>query len=343
MIEENALEMVEGVNDLVEVGRLDAVEAVEVGMGIEVGIEVGGSANLGEGCELRGNPDSDDSCELSGSPDLDDSCDIRGNPDLDVSCDIRENPDSDESRDFSEPRSLGEIRELSESPNDDKSRDLSFPESRPTQLDFREQYNLYYARLYSKCFSIVKDRHLAEDLVHDTFIKALKALETGAAIKDERKMGAWLTVIATRVALDYLRSEGRKKGILMEGEFLDSVSVGFQPGTRSNSPGSWAGSRGWGSSPDSTVDVASRIYSSSGVVVRQTALVEKEVEYAWLREEIQSAIGSLKPRYREVMRLKINEDLKESEIAEELHLKPSTVKIRLYRGKQKLKAMLTDL
>lgn len=86
------------------------------------------------------------------------------------------------------------------------------------KIDFSEVYRMYYKRLFHISYSITRDLHLAEDVVQETFIKAMKKVET---IEDATKVGAWLSVIATRTAIDFVRIERKKNAILMEQEMLE--------------------------------------------------------------------------------------------------------------------------
>ncbi|MDM5224774.1 RNA polymerase sigma factor [Cytobacillus sp. NJ13] len=89
-------------------------------------------------------------------------------------------------------------------------------------MDITELYTSHYKRLYHICFSMTRDAYLAEDIVQETFIKAMKKAET---IIDEEKAGAWLSVIARRTALDVIRSERRKAAVPMEQDMLESLGV----------------------------------------------------------------------------------------------------------------------
>ncbi|WP_235846504.1 RNA polymerase sigma factor [Neobacillus drentensis] len=87
-------------------------------------------------------------------------------------------------------------------------------------IDFSEIYSLFYKRLFHIGYSITRDLHLAEDVVQETFIKAMKKIET---IEEDSKVGAWLSVIATRTAIDFVRIERKKKGIPMEQESFECL------------------------------------------------------------------------------------------------------------------------
>ncbi|MCS0671823.1 RNA polymerase sigma factor [Cytobacillus firmus] len=89
-------------------------------------------------------------------------------------------------------------------------------------MDITELYTCHYKRLYHICFSMTRDAYLAEDIVQETFIKAMKKAET---IIDEEKAGAWLSVIARRTALDVIRRERRKAAVPMEQDMLECLGI----------------------------------------------------------------------------------------------------------------------
>jgi RNA polymerase sigma-70 factor (ECF subfamily) len=65
-------------------------------------------------------------------------------------------------------------------------------------------YEQHYQKIYSTVSYMVKDHYLTEDIVQETFIKAIEKLDS---IFDEQKIGAWLKTIAKRTAIDFLRKE----------------------------------------------------------------------------------------------------------------------------------------
>jgi RNA polymerase sigma-70 factor (ECF subfamily) len=71
-------------------------------------------------------------------------------------------------------------------------------------------------------FAIIRDRQLAEDNVQETFIKAYKKLDS---LEEIEKVGAWLCVIATRTAIDFVRRERKNKGCPMELNILDCLGI----------------------------------------------------------------------------------------------------------------------
>jgi RNA polymerase sigma factor (sigma-70 family) len=87
-------------------------------------------------------------------------------------------------------------------------------------LDFDELYRIHGKKLCQIAFSITKDRHLAEDVVQETFIKAYKKADT---IVDTHKIGSWLAAIAARTAIDYLRAEKRRKWLPSDQSIMEQI------------------------------------------------------------------------------------------------------------------------
>lgn len=166
-------------------------------------------------------------------------------------------------------------------------------------INFDEMFTTYSNKLYYLAYSITKDRFLAEDVVQEAFFKAYKKIDS---IVEEEKIGAWLSAITTRTAIDFLRKERRKAGLLVDQSFIDRENI------------------------------------SKGSV----HTVEHEVEYVFLKEDLQNVMEHLSNEQQEVLRLKANYGLKEIEIAQKLQLTPATVKMRLYRARKQLKSMLVE-
>ena len=70
-------------------------------------------------------------------------------------------------------------------------------------------YGLYQKELYLYLYSLCGDGHLAEDLLHETFLKALLALPDG-----HTNMRAWLYMVARN--LFYNQQKKKSREILME-------------------------------------------------------------------------------------------------------------------------------
>ncbi|WP_047983205.1 RNA polymerase sigma factor [Ornithinibacillus californiensis] len=156
-------------------------------------------------------------------------------------------------------------------------------------LEISNLYSTYYKRLLHLSYSITKDRHLAEDVVQETFIKVMNHLDT---VQDVNKLPAWLCVITKRTAIDILRT--KQNDLPMEQDLLmNSVND-----------------------------------------MNQT--VEEIVEFTLFIKEVEEKIRSLNCIYYDVMMLKIQHELREQEIANQLNIKLSSVKTRIHRARKYL-------
>ena len=72
-----------------------------------------------------------------------------------------------------------------------------------------EIYEVYHSRMMGTCMNIVReDKDTASDLVHDAFILAFVSLDK---LRDNERLGEWLTTIVRNVALKYRAQKGRMK------------------------------------------------------------------------------------------------------------------------------------
>jgi RNA polymerase sigma factor (sigma-70 family) len=160
-------------------------------------------------------------------------------------------------------------------------------------------YEMFYDRVYRTAYYITKDPYLAQDVLQETFIKAFRNMND---ITDGAKVGAWLSKIAARTAIDILRKKKRWNGTPTEDVYIEKGLI-------------------------------SQAISNS---------VEKEIEEAWIKENLWRIIDKLPPMYRAVIVLKYIEELKDEEIAQTLDIKVGTIKSRLHRAKHQLKPLLRN-
>jgi RNA polymerase sigma factor (sigma-70 family) len=73
----------------------------------------------------------------------------------------------------------------------------------------------YKSKVYTTIYLIVKDQYVAEDLLQDTFIKAVDMLRKGF-YNEEGKFLPWILRIAHNMAIDYFRRERRYPTIVLE-------------------------------------------------------------------------------------------------------------------------------
>jgi RNA polymerase sigma-70 factor (ECF subfamily) len=71
------------------------------------------------------------------------------------------------------------------------------------------------SRVYTSIYLIVKDRYIAEDLLQETFIKAINTIK-GGRYNEEGKFLPWICRIAHNLAIDHFRKEKRYPEIVLE-------------------------------------------------------------------------------------------------------------------------------
>ncbi|MCU0367240.1 MAG: sigma-70 family RNA polymerase sigma factor [Cyclobacteriaceae bacterium] len=71
------------------------------------------------------------------------------------------------------------------------------------------------SRIYTAIYLIVKDRYEAEDLLQDTFIKAVNTIKSGR-YNEEGKFLPWICRIAHNLAIDRFRKNKRYPEIVLE-------------------------------------------------------------------------------------------------------------------------------
>jgi RNA polymerase sigma factor (sigma-70 family) len=71
------------------------------------------------------------------------------------------------------------------------------------------------SRIYTAIYLIVKDRYVAEDLLQETFIKAVNTIKSGR-YNEEGKFLPWLSRVAHNLAIDHFRRRKRYPEISLE-------------------------------------------------------------------------------------------------------------------------------
>ncbi len=83
----------------------------------------------------------------------------------------------------------------------------------------RELYKKYYKELYLYLYSLCKNRELSEDILQETFLKAILSLKD-----NHTNMRAWLYTVARNLYFNYSKKEKRKN----DDEISDLVSDGTE-------------------------------------------------------------------------------------------------------------------
>lgn len=71
---------------------------------------------------------------------------------------------------------------------------------------FAEIVDLYQHRLFQVCFRMLGNRHEAEDIAQEAFVRAFINIHT---FDQKRKFSTWLYRIATNLCIDRIRKKSR--------------------------------------------------------------------------------------------------------------------------------------
>ncbi len=165
---------------------------------------------------------------------------------------------------------------------------------------FGEIVEIYKNSVYQLCFRMLGNRHEAEDVAQEAFLRAYVNIKT---FNQDLKFSTWLFRIATNLCIDRLR---KKK----PDYYLDAEVAGTEGLT---------------------------MYSQ---IPSDHSLPETELESLELQETVQKEILKLPEKYRSAIVLKYIEDLSLNEISEILNLPLGTVKTRIHRGREALRQQL---
>jgi RNA polymerase sigma-70 factor (ECF subfamily) len=168
------------------------------------------------------------------------------------------------------------------------------------QEAFGEIVDIYKNSVYQLCYRMLGNRHEAEDIAQETFIRAYTNIHT---FNQELKFSTWLFRIATNLCIDRMR---KKK----PDQYLDAEVAGTE---------------------------GLNLYSQ---IPSDTPLPETELESLELQEAVHKEILKLPEKYRSAIILKYIEELSLNEISEILGLPIGTVKTRIHRGREALRQQL---
>jgi len=83
------------------------------------------------------------------------------------------------------------------------------------QEAFEMLLHRHKSRIYTAIYLIVKDRYVAEDLLQETFIKAINTIR-GGKYNEEGKFLPWISRIAHNLAIDNFRKSKRYPEVVLE-------------------------------------------------------------------------------------------------------------------------------
>ena len=158
-------------------------------------------------------------------------------------------------------------------------------------------------QIYRLCFRMLGNAEDAADMTQETFLKAWRNLDR---FQGDAAFSTWLYRLASNCCLDFLRSQKRRPTVSMTTEDDDGE--------------------------EQTIEVAD-----------DSATPEEELLLKEERSEIARAMASLDEEQRQILSLRVVNDLSYTESAEILDIKEGTVKSRLARARENLRKKLLQI
>ncbi|MFC4559611.1 RNA polymerase sigma factor SigW [Virgibacillus kekensis] len=168
------------------------------------------------------------------------------------------------------------------------------------QSAFEDIVEFFQSKIFQHCFRMLGNRHEAEDIAQETFIRAYVNIHT---FDERRKFSTWIYRIATNLTIDRIRK--RKPDYFLDAEIKGTEGL----------------------------DMYSQLASDN-------RLPEEEVEGMELQDYIHREITGLSPKYRSIIVLRYLEEFSLQEISEILDIPLGTVKTRIHRGREALRKKL---
>lgn len=80
-------------------------------------------------------------------------------------------------------------------------------------------YEMFYDRVYRTAYYIVRDVHLAQDVLQESFIKAFRNLHN---LEDGAQLEPWLMTIVRNTAIDFLRKKYKRNEMSFDNVILEN-------------------------------------------------------------------------------------------------------------------------
>lgn len=168
---------------------------------------------------------------------------------------------------------------------------------------FAELVELYKEKIYHLAYRMLQNRHEAEEIVQETFLRVYTNLDR---YDEEQKFSTWIYRIGTNLCIDRLRK--RKVNYSLDAEMGDGEGT----------------------------DWYSTLPSREETPDQQVLLSETQ-------SQIRQSIETLPEKYRAVVILRYLQDLSLQEISEVLSMPVTTIKTRLHRGREFLRKKLEQV
>ena len=161
-------------------------------------------------------------------------------------------------------------------------------------------YKDFQTLVYRNIFNIVKDHGETEDIIQESFFKAIN---NTPQFEDEKRLLAWLKIIAKNQAFNYLRKN--KKNI-------------------------------------SELNLEVFLKNEKQINSAFSASLENEIETKILMEAIDNLVSQLKTEYRELIELSWKQQLSSKEVAAEIAVTENTVRQKLHRARVTIRKKLSE-
>jgi RNA polymerase sigma-70 factor (ECF subfamily) len=169
--------------------------------------------------------------------------------------------------------------------------------------------DLYADYLFNYTISRVNDREIAQDLVQDTFLAALKSMKN---FKGEANERTWLISILKRKIIDYYRKINSNKG---------KAEVRITSNNDSETDGDWLEER-----------VADPFDKTAEDTMQNTEL----------GEAIFKCLAKLPEKQAEIFRMKTIEGLETEDICKELNITSSNLWVIIHRARTAMASCLKE-
>ncbi|MNJ54322.1 ECF RNA polymerase sigma factor SigW [compost metagenome] len=168
------------------------------------------------------------------------------------------------------------------------------------QVAFAELVDLYKDRLFHLAYRMLSNRHEAEDIVQETFLRVYKNWHR---YDEKQKFSTWIYRIATNLCIDRLRK--RKPSYYLDAEMNDQDGL-----------------------------------DGYTLIPGDERTPESEYLLSETQQIIHKAIEGLPAKYKSVIVLRYLQEMSLQEIGEVLDMPVTTVKTRVHRGREFLRKKL---
>lgn len=168
------------------------------------------------------------------------------------------------------------------------------------QRAFAEIVELYKDKIFHLAYRMLNNRHEAEDIVQETFLRVYKNLDR---YDENQKFSTWIYRIGTNLCIDRLRK--RKPSYSLDADMNDQEGM-----------------------------------DGYSMIPSDDRTPESEMLLSETQRIIHQAIETLPAKYKTIMILRYIQDMSLQEISEVLTLPVTTIKTRVHRGREFLRKKL---